>query len=152
MTTLTEKKLTLKELKTQQKAFYKSIGSVFCPILNEKVCFKHRGWQHLINEPNLPGYKTRSRNGGEQYLKLMFLNYAPDVVKKCKEISKTRTFEGTLKGKKRNFIQHELAYEVKSDIKVRVITEKIDDRDLEFLSVMPHDRKTRQLVKTKKHP
>ncbi|MCX6809607.1 MAG: hypothetical protein NTZ65_02575 [Candidatus Berkelbacteria bacterium] len=75
-------------------------------------------------------------------------NNAREVIKKCKVISETRKVQRKIKGKDKSIIQHELVYEIKKGVKIRVVVEKIGTGKLKFRSVMPHNNRS----KPKKRP
>lgn len=136
-------------LKKIQKAFYKSIVSVFCPLLNEVVYFTSDGFIHLLYESN-----RMPRNISEQFMKLKCLPHAPIVIQKSKIIVDTRTFEIKVKGKKKTLIQYALAYEVSKGVIIRVVVGRLGAGKLRFISVMPHNNKSKKTItaKIKKHP
>lgn len=136
------------DLKKQQRTYYKSIVSVFCPILNETVYFTAEGFNHLLYETY---WKPRSI--GEQYMKLMCLPFVPDVIKNCPQIS-TRKVTRVVKGKKKQGIHYQLVHEIKPKVKIRVVIERLGTGKYRFLSVMPHDKKSKINMSkgTKKHP
>ena len=68
--------MKLTTLKKQQRAFYESIVSVYCPVIGDTVYFTSKGFNHLIYNTN-----RRPRKVNEQFLKLKNLSYAPEVVK-----------------------------------------------------------------------
>ena len=130
-------------LKNKQRAFYKSIVSVFCPILNDTVYFTSEGFNHLLYESN-----RKPRNINEQFLKLKCLTYAPVVIQKCTLVSETRQIKKRVKGK--SGVHYELAYEVSRGNNIRVIIEKIGMGKHRFLSVMRHNH-PRKLKNKKRH-
>lgn len=138
----------LKTLITEQRAFYKSIVSVFCPILNETVYFTSEGFNHLLYE----NY-WKPRTPAEQFMKLKCLIHASKVISKCSKKAAIRQFKRKVKGKWKKGLHFEMIHEVKKDAYVRVIIEKIGTGHHRFLSVMPHDNKSKKiLTPTKKHP
>lgn len=134
-------------LKRKQKAFYKSIVSVFCPLLNETIYFTSDGFLHLLYESN-----RRPRNINEQFMKLKCLNHVPLVLQKSTFIVDTRTVQLKIKGRLKLAIRHALVYEISSGVKVRVIVERIGSGKFKFLSVMPNSNRSKRGLKTKKHP
>ena len=133
----------LGKLIKKQRAYYKSIVSVFCPILQDTVFFTSEGFNHLL-------YKTyhKPRKLSERFMKLKCLDYATEVLANCNVILKTRESQGKIKEKYKKIIWHELVYEVKKGTKVRVIVEKRGSGKNTFLSIMPHDKRS----KPKKRP
>jgi len=68
--------MNIYKLRKKSKALYKNIISVFCPILNNTVYFTSEGYNHLLYEDfNHP------RRVNEQYMKLICLPYASDILK-----------------------------------------------------------------------
>ncbi|MBI3620210.1 hypothetical protein HY214_03660 [Candidatus Roizmanbacteria bacterium] len=134
--------MNIYELRRKSKKLYKSIVSVYCSILNDTVYFTSEGFNHLLYE----SYK-HPRSVAEQYLKLMHLPYAPDVVKNCRLISETRAIKKRVKNNLKNGVHYELVHEVSPGKKVRVIVEKIGTGKHKFMSVMPHDKKSKKRPK-----
>lgn len=132
-----------KRLIKKQKVYYKRIGSVFCPILQDTVYFTSSGFNHLLYKSN-----RKPRKLSERYMKLKCLEHAPEVIKKCNVISETRQLEKKIKGRSKKVIYHELVYGIKKGIKIRVIVEKIGAGKLKFFSAMPHNNRS----KPKKRP
>lgn len=132
----------IRKLKEKQKTFYKSIVSVSCSILNDTVYFTSEGFNHLIYKSN-----GKPRKISEQFLKLSCLTHAPDVIKKCGQITETRKFKKNVKNKLKDTIHYELVHEVSVGKEMRVIVEKVGTGKHKFLSVMPHRKH-----KTKKRP
>ncbi|KKP86223.1 MAG: hypothetical protein UR89_C0029G0008 [Candidatus Roizmanbacteria bacterium GW2011_GWA2_35_8] len=131
--------MNIYKLRRTSKAFYKSIVSIFCPILNDTVYFTSEGYNHLLYESY-----DRPRNINEQYLKLINLQYAPDVIKKASLISETRKVKRRVKNKLKDAIHYELVYEVNLGKKIRVIVEKIGSGKPKFRSIMPHNKKSKK--------
>lgn len=119
----------------KQKKFYKNLVSIHCPILNDSVYFTASGFNHLLYKSN-----RRPRNVGERLMKLRCLTFAPEVIKKCTLISETRQTD--------KIIHYELVHEVSKDKKIRVIIERTDSGRNKFLSVMPHDRKSKKMCQS----
>ncbi len=132
----------IRDLIKRQRKYYKSIASVNCPILQDTVYFTSEGFNHLLYANRKP------RKLSERYMKLICLNSAKKVIKKCKVISETREVQRKIKGKLKTTIHHELVHEIKKSVKIRVIVEKIGSGKLKFLSVMPHNNRS----KPKKRP
>jgi|GEM_PF-1111341 len=121
------------------KSFYKKIGSIYCSILNDNVYFTSEGFNHLLYESY-----GRPRNVNERYMKLKCLPYAPQVIKKCTSISEVRKVKRRIKNKLKNATHYELIHEVHPGKKIRVIVEKIGNGKYRFMSVMPHDKKSKK--------
>jgi len=129
----------------EHRKYYKSIVSVFCPILEDTIYFTSEGFNHLIYKTH-----TRPRKRNEIFMKLMCLKNATEIISKCSVISKTRKIERNVKGKEKEMICHELVYKVKKGKEIRVVVGKIGSGKLKFVSVMPHNKKSK--TKTKKRP
>jgi hypothetical protein len=50
------------DAKKRAREFYKNIGCVWCPALNECVIFDSAGFRHLIQKTVVPRAKTEQRN------------------------------------------------------------------------------------------
>lgn len=127
----------------KQKAFYKSIVSVTCPILNDTVYFTSDGFLHLIYESN-----RKPRKQSEQYLKLKCLDHAPAVLGNCTQILEARPKTKKVKGKIKTGYDYELVHEVTPGQYISVVVEKIGSGKYKFVSVMRLNKKSG----TKKHP
>ena len=136
--------VNIHDLKKKQKAFYKSIVSVYCPILNDTVYFTSEGFNHLLYDRS----NRKPRKISEQFMKLQCLAHAPLVIRKCMFISQTRLIERIVKRKRKSGVHYELVHEVSPGIKIRVIVEKIGTGKHKFLSVMRHNKR----LNKKKHP
>ena len=132
------------ELKKKQRAFYKSIVSVFCPILNDTVYFTSEGFNHLLYDRS----NRKPRKISEQFMKLACLTHAPLVIQKCTFISETRLIERIVKKKRKSGIHYGLVYEVSPRVKIRVIVEKIGTGKHKFLSVMRHSHNRKSKTKS----
>lgn len=145
---LLTKEQSLQILKKERKAFYKSIVSVPCPILDAEVHFRNKGFFHLINESNSTHYKTIARDPAEQRFKLMCLEHAPEIITNATEINSTRIVRRKDdKGKWKKTVQYSLVGTCDGD-RIRVIVEKVGQGEVQehqFLSIMRHDKKKRRI-------
>lgn len=128
----------IKELIDEKRTFYKSIVSLDCPILGETVYFTSEGFNHLLFESN-----RMPRKLSERWLKLVFLEYVPDVIKNCSITVETRKGRRKIWGKYKKILCYKLVHEISPGKKVRVIVEKIGNGKCKFKSVMPHDKKSK---------
>lgn len=135
------------DLKKEQKAYYKSIVSVFCPLLNETIYFTSDGFIHLLYDSN-----RKPRNIDEQFMKLKCLLFATLVLQNSEFIADTRTIKVKRKGKEKIIIHHVLVHEVTKGVKIRVVVERVGTGKFKFLSVMPHNKKAKSTMTNKKHP
>jgi len=104
--------------------YYRSLVSIYCPILAETVYFSADGFNHLIYDTN-----RKPRNINEQYLKLKYLSKAKEVIEKCNLITETRKLVDK-QGKEITFFSLEFG-------KTRVIIKKKGTGKHKFQSVMP---------------
>lgn len=114
--------------------FYKSVVSVYCPILKDTIFFTSNGLNHLFYKPN-----RKPRIYSETYLKLVYVRYAPEAIGKCIKIREMRCVGGTDK----KVFQYELYYERDSKIKLGILVQRIGMGKYTFLSVKPYRRKKR---------
>ena len=136
----------IRALKRKQKLLYKSIVSVECPILKETIYFTSEGFNHLIYDSN-----RKPRNINEQFLKLSCLAHVPKAIEQCQTILSVRKLKKKIRGKYKKVAHYGLIGKIKRDLTIRVIVEKVGRGKCKFLSVMPHDKKTRIEIKNKKH-
>lgn len=63
--------------KKEAEIYYKTIGQIYCPYLNEKIAFNAKGLEHLK-------FKTRerARTVSDQYIRLKLLKLAPHILSK----------------------------------------------------------------------
>lgn len=116
--------MDIKTLLSQMRPYYKSLVSVYCPILNETIYFSSDGFNHLIFDTN-----RKPRNINEQYLKLKYLPKAREVIEKCPLVTETRVInDGT---------GHEITFYCLEFSKTRVIIKRKGTGKHKFQSVMP---------------
>lgn len=128
----------------KQKAFYESVVSVESPLLNETVYFRSEGFFHLIHKAN-----GKRRPMGEQYMKLMCLSEAPDIIKNSTKIIETRQDEISIKGKKKTVTSYEMVDGKKRGSHIAVIITRIGTGKLKFRSVK---KITKKRYSSKKAP
>lgn len=92
---------SIKNLKKKYDPFYKSLGSVFCPILQTTVHFSNVGWTHIRFDSH--GHR---RFPSDIAMRFKLLPYVPGVVKGAKSYLKE---EGILKNGNK-IIFYEIAY------------------------------------------
>lgn len=131
--------MPLSQLKLHSQAYYKRLGSTFCPVLDEEVHFTSEGYNHLINESNSKPGKSKPRTPAEQYMKLKNLTHVKAVLKYSTQIDDRRINRKKVKDKWKDVIQTEIVHELKG-IKVSVIVEKVGEGNTKFLSVFPTER------------
>src|SRR3989344_6537468 len=119
----------LRKLKKQRLIFYKSLQPIYSPALKEKIYFTSEGFKHLIYESS-----GSPRVSAEQYLKLMYLKYVPDIIQECRAVSKIRV------DKSNGIKWFELIHKAKGFGPVRVVVKRMVSGKFVFVSVMPHGR------------
>lgn len=131
--------MPLSQLKLHSQAYYRRLGSVYCPILEEEVHFTAEGYFHLINESNSSPGKTKPRNPTEQYLKLKCLPDVKAVLKYSTLIDERRKTHKKVKGIWKDVIQTEVIHEINGK-RISVIVEKVGEGNSKFLSVFPPEK------------
>lgn len=135
--------MKLKDLKESRHRKYNSWGSLYCPALNKEVNFTAEGFFHLTHNSN-----GKPRTAREQYMKLEYVVFAPQVVKNAREVSTTRRFVKRFRGIDKTVIQYSLVYRVQADKKARVVVEKAGNGKIKFLSIMPNRKDSRHKKST----
>ena len=114
----------------KQKAFYNNVVSVFCPLLNDTVYFKSEGFYHLLHKSN-----GKRRKIDEQFLKLMCLTYAPEIIRNGTRIIETRKDKRQIKGKMKNIVTHEIIDGKRRSHNIAIVIERIDLGKLKFRTI-----------------
>lgn len=135
--------MRLDQLKQKQETYYKGLKPVYCPALRDTVFFLSGGFNHLIRKNN-----HNPRSTEEQFLKLSCLKYVVEVIANCARVSETRNGYRNVRGVTKRVVRYELIHKVAANVRIRVILERVGSGRLTFLSIMPHDRKS----KPKKRP
>lgn len=128
------------KLREDSLNFYNSIGSLFCPALNQNVVFKAGGFNHIIFK--------RARAERERSSQIMRFKLLPLAVKLIKLSTTYQEFEETIKEfevksfKKRVRKSRPVKYwgiiAIIDNRKIKVILRKIgDDGNLHFWSIVP---------------
>ncbi|MCX6736610.1 MAG: hypothetical protein NTW73_00765 [Candidatus Parcubacteria bacterium] len=126
-----------KTLITSTRQIYDSIGSIYCPILNEKVIFNARGFHHLLY-----GHDGTPRNVSEKIYKLILFPLAIPTIKNATFINEERDIEMRINRKKNALLKKGKTYALtatvgrKKPVTVRVIILKIGVGKLMFWSIM----------------
>ncbi|MBN2073894.1 MAG: hypothetical protein JW770_08130 [Actinobacteria bacterium] len=118
-----------RELLEERKKWYRSINSVYCPILKEYVKFNSKGLHHLI----YPNGKWRPRK--EQMYKLGLLPLVIPVIKNAKKISNYEKYFVKNLNKKAEFWTLE-GIVGKQKALVKVILRRVGTGNIIFFSVM----------------
>ena len=128
-----------KELATsiaENKAYYNSIGRVWCTILNSYVHFTSEGRLHLIYKGN-----RKKRPVAEQAYKLRLFPLVIPALKNSNTIEAWRFPEISEEGKDVQFYAITCVVSRKSPIEVRVIVKRTGDGQFNYHSVMEHKTK-----------
>ncbi len=126
----------LAQLKLHTRAYYRRIGVVFCPVLNQDIHFTAEGYNHLINESNSTPGKSKPRKPAEQYLKLMNLNHVKAVLTYATVIKDTRKRRKNVKGVWKDAFLYEIVHDI-NGTEISVIVERVGNGKTKFLSVFP---------------
>jgi len=135
--TISDDKLLQKRIEIE--ALYKTIGSVYCPYLKEKVNFNSLGFEHL----KFKGH-GKPRNKFDQYVRLKLFYLSPEIIKK------SNTVQGICEKKewekqKRHGHWEQILVDVKyhefvaviGKMRIKVIIKKVGNGDNYFWSIIP---------------
>ena len=125
--------------KNKYQAFYKNLGAIFCPILQDDVHFKNIGWKHIRYD----SHKHR-RTPANIAMRFNLLPFVPEVVKNAKSFIKE---EGKLKDGTKIYF-YEITETVKANTKTACVTVIIS----EVLGGRKHYFSARYSRKQKKNP
>lgn len=64
-----------KKVKTEAKAYYQSIGKVYCPYLRRQVSFNAKGFEHLLGKS-----WNQIRSQTDQYSRLRLIPVAKEII------------------------------------------------------------------------
>ena len=84
-------------------------------------------------------------------MKLMCLEHAPAVIANCSLVTQIRSSTRIIKGRKKQVLQYELTHKVRQNVEIRVIIEQVGQGKHKFVSIMPHNKKSKK-SSTKKRP
>ena len=116
---------------------YDSIGSIYCPILKEKVIFNARGFHHLLYGPD-----GTPRNVRERIYKLTLFPLAILTIKNATSVDEERDIGVRTSRKKNALLKKGKTYALtatvgrKDPVAARVIILKIGTGNLIFWSIM----------------
>jgi hypothetical protein len=121
------------DAKKKAKAFYKSIGRVWCPAVNEYVIFDSAGFRHLIQKTAIP------RSRAEQLRRFALLPHVITILKKPDVIP-------------RHFVKdaHEppihlwVFIEVKEGVRVTIVIRQSGNGKYHFFSIYGKKQKSTQ--------
>ncbi len=86
---------TVEKLKQKHEPFYKSIGTIYCPVIKKDVVFNNYGWKHFRFDG-----KGHRRPALSIVMRFKYFKHVPEIVKKAKYLIKENEGTVTLKGKK----------------------------------------------------
>ncbi|MES2023818.1 MAG: hypothetical protein V4439_03985 [Patescibacteria group bacterium] len=123
-------KQSFQEFLKEKGAWYKTIGKVHCPILNEEIIFNSKGFYHLRYDSH-----GKQRNIKEQQFKMGLLPLVIPVIKNAKSIFdyKKQQYSKPLGKYFEIWELKEIAG--KSGATVSVVLRRIGDGNITFLSV-----------------
>lgn len=78
---------SFKEFLEEKRSWYKKIGKVFCPVLNEWVFFNAQGFRHL----RYNGF-GKERDKKQQIFRINLLQYSISVIKLAQNVSEHRIY------------------------------------------------------------
>ncbi len=112
----------------ERSAWYKTINSVFCPILDEEVVFNSKGFYHLKYKSS--GTKRPKK---EQMYKIGLLPLVIPVIKKASEVHDYKKINSD--SNKTTEIWELRALAGKQDTQVSVVLRRMGDGKIHFFSV-----------------
>ena len=128
-------KQSFQEFLKEKRAYFKTIGIVSCPILNENVIFNSKGFYHLRYDNH---FKERPKR--EQMYKIGLLPLVPSVIKYATNIHEYKKKEYS-KPLGKYYELWELRASVgKSKTLVSVVLRRIGNGNISFLSVWKHEK------------
>lgn len=131
-----------KKLLEERRAWYKSIGEIYCPILKEYIIFNSKGFNHLVYS------KRKWRTKKEQMYKLGLLPLVPAVIKNATKVSNYRKcFVKSLNKETEFWTLTEIVG--KQQTLTIVILRRVGTGNITFLSVMKKQDKKNPYQKQK---
>lgn len=123
---------------------YRSYGEVSCPYLDQKVIFNAKGLEHL----KFKG-RRRARPHSDQYVRLLILRYAPEVIKLSRTVqgvSRKKSFEARRSNHRNESILTEVTYfefiaVIEERARVRIVVKQVGDSQPYFWSIIPFWKK-----------
>lgn len=118
------------EAKQKAKLFYKSIGRIWCPALDEEIFFNEKGFRHLIQKGRTPRLKS------EQKRRFALLKHAKEIIESGLVVVEH-------KAEQKN--QEVLYWRLKScrdDVVITVIIQQVKNGKKHFLSVYGRKQKS----------
>ncbi len=127
------------KIRNEAENFYKTIGSVFCPYLGEKIVFNIKGFKHLKFKSD-----KQARPYKDQYPRLRLLSLAPEVLKKSHTIQgiwKIKRLEAQKTNSRWEHIAKDVVYyefiAVLENVRIKVILKEVSGGEKHFWSVIP---------------
>ncbi len=129
------------EFLKEKRAWYKTIGSIYCPILNTKIVFNSKGFYHLRYDSF-----GKMRSIKEQSYKLGLLLLVIPVIKNAKKIHEYKK-EQYSKPLGKYFEIWELRETVgKQNTTISVVLRRIGDGNITFLSVWKKRERNKKTI------
>ena len=121
--------VNIKLLTEEKRRWYKTLESIYCPILDEDVVFNSKGFYHLRYDS-----RGKQRKIKEQASRLALLQFVVQVIKQANHIHDYKDFESIHSGKRQEI--WELRDFVDNGQKlISVILRRIGDGNISFFSV-----------------
>ena len=135
---------THEEFLKEKRAWYKTVGKVYCPILNEEIVFNSKGFYHLRYDSH-----GKQRNIKEQRYKLGLLPLVIPVIKFATKVFDYKKAQYSKPLGKYFEIWELKEVAGKSKAMVSVVLRRIGDGNITFLSVWKKKGNKEKRVTTK---
>ncbi|HVM77244.1 MAG TPA: hypothetical protein VMU07_03780 [Candidatus Paceibacterota bacterium] len=123
----------------EAESFYKTIGEVWCPYLQEKVIFNAKGIEHIK-------FKAirQARSHRDQYIRFRLISLAPKIIQSShtlQGISMRKGFEREKTHNRWEIVMRTATYfefvAVVRDVRVRIIVKQVENGPKYFWSIIP---------------
>jgi len=141
-----------KRVRKEAEEYYESIGSVWCPYLQENVHFNTEGFQHLL-------FKSwnRTRVRAEQYTRLRLLRLVPDIIAKSHTLQEYEERSLLIKQKvnsrwekRMKRVRYYVFIAIVKTVRLKIIVKEIEGGAKFFYSLYPSWRDTPDVNGNKK--
>jgi hypothetical protein len=119
------------DAKDKAETFYKSIGKIWCPALEDFIIFDDAGFLHLIGKSRVPRPKS------EQRRRFFILRYVKDILGAKEPFSTDVLFAGGVPVRYWKFI------DIREGNTIKIVIRQIDNRQKYFLSIYGRIKKPR---------
>lgn len=131
--------LKFAKVKTETEEFYKSIGQVKCPYLDDVVHFNAEGFEHLLFKA-----WNKTRSNAEQYTRLRLLPLVPEIIKKShtlQEFDERKLFVrqkiNSLWGQRMKTVRYYVFVAIVKNLRLKVVVKEIEGGAKFFYSLYP---------------